>query len=163
MDKRAKEQMTVVEQAINKERLDRAKKPETLQLLLDQDGWDDGRRGPFKSIFSMAYVMWEEGLGWRDPWFFTGFRFWRVDGLSRAEVSPSLNLRLAQNKLRPGCRYGALKGWFPLGPWQSLIDHLWGLLYSFSSTFHWKLPCVGFGFASSARNFFCRTVQSLCW
>lgn len=48
MDKRAKEQMTVVEQAINKERLDRAKKPETLQLLLDgiMGSWDDGW-GPF--------------------------------------------------------------------------------------------------------------------
>lgn len=49
MDKRAKEQMTVVEQAINKERLDRAKKPETLQLLLDQD---DG----------MMMGWWEEAL-----------------------------------------------------------------------------------------------------
>ncbi len=48
MDKRAKEQMTVVEQAINKERLDRAKKPETLQLLLDHDGWWTSAKGrPF--------------------------------------------------------------------------------------------------------------------
>lgn len=128
MDKRAKEQMTVVEQAINKERLDRAKKPETLQLQLDQDdgmmmGWWD--EALLKASFQWPMLCGRRVQGEENPWFFTGFRFWRVDGLSRTEVSPSLNLRLAQNKLRPGCRYGALKGWFPLGPWQSLIDHLW--------------------------------------
>ncbi len=88
---------------------------------------------------------------------------------------PSMNLRLAQNKLRPwrrcvACFWKVDFIWFPLhltvinrSPLKKMKKRwFWDVLLFFASTFHWKLPCVGFGFdLLSTRNYLHNGSKSL--
>lgn len=80
----------------------------------DDDGMMGG--GPFKSIFSMAYVMWEEGLGWRESMIFHRISILKSWWTESDWSFPIFESKVGAEQTQAGVQIWCLERLISLGP-----------------------------------------------